>query len=80
MNRPGSHLIINELELREEPTVGDMSSIVESGPAASDSPEHVRRDRWVVHVAADLAAPDVFEQRQREGVPHGVEVDVGTKF
>ena len=74
------HLVINQLEPGEEPAVGDVATVVEGWPAAADGQEHVGRYRGVVDVAADLAAPDVFEQRQREGVPHRVKVDVGAKF
>ena len=74
------YLIIKELELGEKPTVCDMSSIVESCPSASDRLKHVCRNGRIVDVTADFAAPDILEQRQREGVPHRVKVDVGAKF
>ena len=39
--------------------------------------DHVRADRRVVDVAASLAAADVLEQGEGEGVAHGVDEEVG---
>ncbi len=79
-NAENFYLVINQLEPGEEPTVGDVPAVVESCPAASDGLEHVCRDGRVMNVAADLTAADILEQRQREGVPHRVEVHVRARL
>ena len=72
------HLVINQLEPGEEPAVGNVATVVEGWPAAADGLEHVGRYRGVVDVAADLAAADVLEQRQREGIAHRIKVNIWT--
>ena len=74
------HLVINQLEPGEQPAVGDVATVIEGRSAAPDGLEHVGRYCGVVDVAADLAAADILEQRQSEGVAHCVKVNIGTRL
>lgn len=77
---PGKHLVVEQFDGGEKGVTSHELVIVVRLWPGPDPTQHVRTNGRVVHVSTHGAAGQIFEDREREGVSHGVDENIWGVF